>query len=203
MAITRKASVGWSRDVDDLREVMRRLCSPKEQADILERGVKAACEPILSAAKMFAQRSEQTGALRDSLTIKTVKYSNRGKATAVGLVGPDREYRVNGKKAGKLATLFAATKGQARRPANYAHLVEYGHRIAKGGTLTRKNGRGSKGTGTEGGFVPAKPFLRPAVITTRTQQHAAFEKAVGDALDRALRKHNKKAGTRVRYKKAA
>ncbi len=41
------------------------------------------------------------------------------------------------------------------------------------------------------------------MITTRPQQAAAFEKAVAAGLDRALKKHNKSAGIKVRYKRAA
>lgn len=226
MARSNKASVGWVRSVDDLRAALRAITSPEVQADILEQGVKAACGPILVAAKRFAKRSERTGALRDSLTIKTVKYKNSGKSVAMGLVGPDRKYRVNGRVVGKLGALFGAAKGSIRRPANYAHLVEFGHVIAHGGSLRGKHqlvllhtGRySSKGkefkrwvrgpqvvapTGRAGGFVPAKPFLRPAMITTRAEQSAAFEKAVASGLDRALRKLNRKAGISINYRSAA
>jgi hypothetical protein len=219
-----KPSVGWARSVDDLRAALRGIASKETQADILEAAVDAACQPILVAAKRLAFSSHDTGALRDSLTIKTVAYKNSGKA--VGLVGPDRKYRVKGKVVGKLGTLFGAIKGSVRRPANYAHLVEYGHMIARGGRLKPKYARELVGTGrftskgkelkrwrrgavvepakgTSAGFVQAKPFLRPAVFTTREAQSAAFEQAVSRGLDRELRKHNKAAGTRVRYKRAA
>lgn len=214
MPAPRKASAGWVRSVDDLRAALRGISSLEIQAKILSDGVKAACEPILVAAKRYAKRSERTGALRDSLTIKTVSYKNAGKAVAVGMVGPDRKYRAKGKIVSGLSALFAARSGNLRRPANYAHLVEYGHRIAKGGSLrakhelvsvvsTNANGkqvrRWRKGRvigeakGKENGFVPAKPFLRPAMITTRTQQSAAFERAVAAGLERELNKLNRAA----------
>lgn len=226
MPIPRKASVGWVRDMDDLRAALRGLASPETQATILESAVKAACQPILVAAKRYAKRSEDTGALRDSLTIKTVKYKTNGKAVAVGMVGPDRQYRAKGRVVKNLSALFAATKGDIRRPANYAHLVEFGHQIARGGSLRgkfelklvgigrftskgkelkrwRKGRQIEAAKGTAAGFVPPKPFLRPAVITTRGQQSAAFERAIAAGLDRELRKLNRKAGLRVRYKSAA
>lgn len=226
MAITKKASVGWVRDMNDLSAALRSIASPEVQAEILERGVKAACEPILVAAKRYAKRSEATGALRDSLTIKTVRYVNGGKAVAVGLVGPDRKYRSRGKVVKALGALFAAKRGDIRRPANYAHLVEFGHAIARGGSLRgkyelrlegigkfSKNGkelkRWKRGAmveapkGAVAGYVPAKPFLRPAMITTRAQQSAAFQAAVAAGLDSQLRKLNRKAGLRVRYRSAA
>lgn len=213
MAPYRKPSVGLARSFDDLRSVLRAI-SKDLAAEVLEEGVRAACQPILVAAKRYAKRSEATGALRDSLTIKTVAYEGSGKA--VGLVGPDRAYRVKGRKVGKLGALFGALRGDIRRPANYAHLVEYGHAIAKGGSLRpkynttlvgigqfsskgkelkrwKRTGISAPAKGTVGGHVPAKPFLRPAVVTTRSQQHAAFEGAVGKGLDRLLAKHSRRS----------
>lgn len=226
MPAPRKASLGWVRDSAALSAALRAISSPETQAEILEKAVKAACQPILVAAKRYAKRSEQTGALRDSLTIKTKSYVNDNRAVAVGMVGPDRKYRVRGKIAGALSVLFAAAKGNARRPADYAHLVEYGHRIAKGGNLRDKHeltlvrtGAYSKSgrevrrwrrgkiieaaKGTVAGHVPAKPFLRPALVTTRAQQSAAFEAVVAAAMDSQLRKFNRQAGVRVRYRTAA
>ena len=211
MPAPRKASVGWVRGSEDLLAALRGIRSVDAQERILLKAVRAACEPILIAAKRFAKRSEQTGALRDSLTIKIAAYRNGEKVTVVGLVGPDRQYRSRGKVVRALGALIAAAGGDLRRPANYAHLVEYGFRIAMGGSLRGKynltlvgTGRYSaKGkeikrwkrgalvqaaTGREGGFVPGKPFLRPAVITTRGQQAAAFERGVADGLARELAK---------------
>ena len=209
MARGRNTTVGWVRGIDDLRAALRGI--PQDIAtEVLEEGVRAACQPILEAARQFAERSEDTGALKASLTMKTKAYPNNGKA--VGLVGPDRAYFVAGRKVGPLGALH----GGARRPANYAHLVEYGHRIALGGSLRpqytlnlvetggySKNGkplkrwkRGSiktRATGRAGGMVAAKPFIRPAVITTRLEQHAAFEAAIAKGLDRRLRKYQRAA----------
>lgn len=145
--------------------------------DILEAGVKALCRPIEVAAKRFAKRSERTGALRASLTTKTVKYQ-RGQVV-VGLVGPDRAYYSGKKKVGLLGALLGADK-----PANYAHLVEHGHYAVmprKGQTRRRK-------TATVVSWVPAKPFMRPAALTTSAEQSAAFFKTVDEKIDRAFQK---------------
>lgn len=158
------------------------------QARTLASAVKEVCIPIEIAAKRFAKRSKRTGALSNSITHKIVVYPKTGKA--VGLVGPDRNYYIQGRrlsaKGGKLGALYGAD-----RPANYAHLVEYGHRIAKGGALTRLDGKGKKGKGTVGGFVPAKPFIRPAVITTHSQQAAGFYRGIERGFNAALQKYRR------------
>lgn len=159
---------------------------------ILADGVKLAVKPIEVAAKRFAKRSERTGALRASITSKVVAYKESGKA--VGMVGPDRKYYSKGKAVKNLGALFAKKRV---RPANYAHLIEWGHVIAKGGKtrpvyhlkLENTGGFSAKGrplkrwkragvkeeaTGKAGGWVHAKPFIRPAVATTLSEQGAAF-----------------------------
>lgn len=157
---------------------------------ILVQGVKAAIQPILTAAKRFAKRSEDTGALRESLTTKTKAYPNTGKA--VGLVGPDRAYYRKGKKTGKLGALYAN-----RRPANYAHLVEYGHAIVapKAGTSRRKKTavdiRDSSGASR---FVAPRPFIRPAVVTTHDQQAQEFYKGIASGFEKT-RRRMMRAGT--------
>lgn len=152
------------------------------RATVLEGGVKALCRPIEIAAKRFAKRSERTGALRESITTKTKAYKKDGKA--VGLVGPDKSYYRGGKKAGKLEALLGAD-----RPANYAHLIEYGHHAVapKKGTTLRKK------TATAITWVPAKPFLRPAATTTSAEQSSAFFEAIGAGIDRAFKRVSKSA----------
>jgi hypothetical protein len=169
----------------------------------LKQGVWRAVQPIKVAAKRFAKRSEDTGALRESITEKVVNYPQSGKC--VGLVGPDNDFYWRGSKAKPLAALY----GNARRPAKYAHLVEYGHLIAKGGSLKpqynlvltptgafSKNGkplkRWKRGTikapakGTASGFVRAKPFIRPAVITTQAEQSEQFFIGIKMGYERAV-----------------
>jgi bacteriophage HK97-gp10 putative tail-component len=77
----------------------------------------------------------------------------------------------------------------------YAHLVEYGHRLVRGGRVLRStsknvrrvNGvfvgpRGGRYTGRVIGFVQPKPFVRPAVESTLT----TMEQTVAHDVDRAL-----------------
>lgn len=57
--------------------------------------------------------------------------------------------------------------GPYRGGANHAHLVEFGHQLVKKGANI--------------GFVPAKPFLRPAALSTKSQQQAAIVKRLREA----------------------
>lgn len=163
--------------VEELTGALRAL-SEAMRAEILGEGVKGAIKPILVAAKRFAKRSEDTGALRESLTTKVVVYKQNGKA--VGLVGPDRHYYKKGKRVkGKLGKLFTD-----RRPANYAHLVEYGHHAVK----PRKGTTRRRKTAATVSFVPAKPFIRPAVMTTTSEQAAGFAEGIRKHYARTVRR---------------
>lgn len=145
---------------------------------ILEDGVKGVVGVMLPVAKVHAKASERTGALQASLTTKTINYPAAGKV--FGAMGPARgRYvglrgagRIAARRAGPLLALAAAAEGALGQPSKYAHLVERGHIAA--------NGR----------LVPAKPFIRPAVVGTTAAQGAAFFDGVAKGYDRALRKLN-------------
>lgn len=165
--------------VQNLTRALEAL-SEDVRAEVLGVAVKKAIEPIKIAAKRFAKRSERTGALRASITTKVVVYKQNGKA--VGLVGPDRAYYSRGKKVKKLGLLHADA-----RPANYAHLVEYGHHAV----APRKGSSIRKKTASVTGWVAAKPFIRPAVMTTLVQQHTAFAKGIEAGIEKTLRKYER------------
>lgn len=170
--------------ITQLTEVLHMV--PMDMAgEILGRAVAEAIKPIEIAAKRFARRSEETGALRESITHKVKVYPQTGKA--VGLVGPDRAYYSRGKKLKGALSVLAA--GNRRKPANYAHLVEYGH-VA---VAPRKGTTRRKRTATDVGFVPAKPFIRPAVLTTTAQQLEGFTRGIEIGLNESIRKHTKSA----------
>lgn len=153
--------------------------------EVLVSATKSACTPILKAAKRYAKRSEDTGALIASLTMKVVGYPS-GKA--VGLVGPGRDFYSKGRKASKLTRLLK----QVRRPSQYAHLIEYGHASVsptKGTSLRKKTAKLSK---TQ--WVPAKPFIRPAVMTTSSEQADGFFNGLKSGYEKSVQKRVK-AGT--------
>jgi len=157
--------------------------SDEVRAFVLQEGLTEAAQPVLVAAKRFAKRSERTGALRESLTVKVKNYPADGKAVA--LVGADKNYYRKGKKVSKIS---ASVLG-ADRPSNYAHLVEFGHHAVapkKGKTIRKK-------TATVTGWVPPKPFLRPALMTTQSEQAAGFFKGIERGFTKAVTKATKNA----------
>jgi hypothetical protein len=162
-----------------------RAISDGMRSEVLEAGVRAASRPILIAMKTYAKRSEDTGALRASLTIKTVNYKANGKV--VGMIGPDKAYFHGKKKATGLARALLKTS----RPAWYAHLVEQGHKVVapKKGTSIRKGTAQPAKSGKT--WVPAKPFIRPAVLTTHSQQSSAFYEGIKKGYDKILSRHTK------------
>lgn len=95
--------------------------------------MEQAMQPVVDAARSFAPVGK-TGALRRSIGFLIRKYRNG--AVVFGVIGPRRGFGVPD----------ASTKTGVTEPANYAHLVEYGHAVA----------------GDAAGWVEAHPFLRPA-----------------------------------------
>jgi HK97 gp10 family phage protein len=86
------------------------------------------------------------GALKGSIRVSVRKYKN---GIVIALIGP---------------------KGY---PSRVAHLVEYGHRLVKGGK-SRVGPKGAVGEGKEIGDVPEHPFLRPAYEATAQRVLEAF-----------------------------
>ena len=122
--------------------------------------------PVVNAAK--ARAPVESGDLKRSLgfTIKRYKKSK----ILLGIVGPLRGYGTGG-----------------REPANYAHLIEYGHRIARGGKLDRTDGRRVRrglfeARGTDVGFVPPRPFMRPAWDETKRQCLETLARIFGEKM---------------------
>lgn len=186
-----------------------RNLSDDMQKRTLAAGVKDLLKPILTAAKKFAHRSRDTGALEASLVSKVVNYPRTKRA--VGLVGPDRKYYSAGRRI--KSALGRIAGGEQRRPAKYAHLVEYGHvtRQKKDGvkrtysySAKQKTALARAGEAANTGaqrvsmaFVPAKPFIRPAVTTTTQQQAQGFYKGIARGFAAAVKKEVS-AGRHVR-----
>lgn len=160
--------------------------------------LEKAAGPIERAAKRLA--AKDTGALRASITHTLRQYPKK----TVVIIGPDRGYYEGGKRAGK---------GQARagmdRPSNYAHLIEFGHltRNAKANATAKKfvahtakeiaaanaAGRSLPSAGRRTvDFVPARPFLRPAVLQGEAAAAQAFEQGMAKGLEREIKKLNRK-----------
>lgn len=106
--------------------------------DVAMDAMTQAVEPLVAAARALVPVGE-TGGLKASLGFAVRQYKN-GRVT-FGVIGARRGFGVDnpGSKSGRT------------EPANYAHLVEYGHAI----------------DGDAVGWVDAKPFLRPAWGATK------------------------------------
>ena len=122
--------------------------------------------PVVDAAK--ARAPVESGDLRNSIGF-TIKRYTKSKIL-LGLVGPLRGYGTGG-----------------REPANYAHNVEYGHRIAQGGKLDRVDGRKVQrgvfeSAGTLAGYVAPRPFLRPAWDETKQHTLATLARVFGEKM---------------------
>lgn len=147
-----------------------------------------ACTPIVRSAKQLSRRpmtasGRRYGGLSKSLGKVVRKYHATQKILAV--IGPLRgkAYQREGKK---------------EVPANIAHLVEFGHRVASGGTLAGKSGSkrrayksrrtGIAGGGRQTGFVVGQPFLRPAFDSQRAAAQATLERELRAGIEKAASK---------------
>lgn len=125
-----------------LSALLRRV--PKEmEAKVLPKVVGAGGRVLRDLARAGAPRDE--GDLARSIESVVRGYGER----ALAVVGPDAGYR----RAGK-------------RPAKYAHLVEFGHVVVGRGGSQRERGRAGQMGPVPGyaGFVAARPFMRPAAL---------------------------------------
>lgn len=149
---------------------------------------------VLARARTLAPPGE-TGLLRKSLTKKVKTYRQSG--IVVGMVGPQTGTaagrRVAGKRVRKLTAFGRRAQALGVQPARYAHLVELGHRLVKGGRLPRARlgrvaaalSRGAAGGGRVIGHVEAHPFLGPAWRATRGQAVEVIARRIAAELEKA------------------
>lgn len=177
MKITSKIQIDG---MDDLFARLRNL-RQSIQNKHMRRAVTKSARVV--AAAVSARAPVESGALKKSIGYR-VYTMKTGKGVGA-VIGPKRDFKV---QVGQAATrtravrlrilskkqLAAGATGAARCPAKYAHLVEFGHRVAVGGTLSRRVGwrrrqiaakskrTDLRGKGRHAGNVAARPFLRPA-----------------------------------------
>jgi HK97 gp10 family phage protein len=126
----------------------------------VRRALTAGSKVLVRAASSGAPK--QTGTLAKAM-IGKIKAYRRG-AYLLAIIGAKSRKYANG-----------------RNPANYSHLVEFGHRIAVGGALARlkkpKKPRVTRvATGTHKGDVPGNPFMRRAAQAgMRTSEAIIFQ----------------------------
>jgi HK97 gp10 family phage protein len=125
----------------------------------------------------------RTGTLKKSLRAKVKTYVRRG--TVMAIIGPSRSASAQAD--------FGDGKGiQTLRPAKYSHLVEFG-------TAT-KGVRYNPGAVQEPGNPP-KPFLRPALESTKDAARATFAAEIGPAIQQEaakIRRASMRAASRNR-----
>lgn len=147
----------------NFREMRKALgdLPPSVEARVMSDAVKVAAKPIVAAVKARAPR--KTGALRKSITAVVKRYPKAGKVMAI--IGPDRGYYGGGKR---------LKKGDSRqgkdRPANYAHLVEFGHKTRGGGS------------------VPARSFLRSGVALGTPEAERTLSRGVQVGMERETKR---------------
>lgn len=165
----------------EMRDMLAGLPASVESR-VMGDAVGIAARPIVSAAK--AKAPVRSGALRRSIVAVVKRYPKAGKIMA--LIGPDKSYYGNGRrlKAG-------ADRRGSNRPANYAHLVEFGHHSAagSGAKLAATKGKSiRKGTLAAASFVRAQPFLRPAVLTAGPQAERDLAGGVEKGMEREVKR---------------
>ncbi len=175
--------------LDGLEEVQRVLRTlPQELQDkVMRTALTRAAKPAVDAAKMFASRSVRTGALRESIGA-VVKKGRRG-GSVYAIVGPLRGYYKEGKALAK-----DASRRGADQPANYAHLVEYGHIAVapKKGTSLRKKTATAPSNGKR--FVAPKPFLRPALLASTDRIVETMAQGVAEGIEKQRQRLVKNPG---------
>lgn len=140
----------------------------RTQANVIVVAVGEAAKPLVRLAK--ANVIVRTGALKRSIIHVVRRYPRSGKVLAI--IGPDAHFYRAGKR---------VRRGDFRgadKPSKYAHLVEFGYHVRKG--LKNKNSKTV--------WVPAKSFLRVAVMQGGDVAAVAFERGVVKGLDREISK---------------
>jgi HK97 gp10 family phage protein len=150
----------------------------KIKKDVAFAAMVAAVQPTVLAARALAPVGE-TGELRKSIGFVVRQY-RRGDIT-YGIIGARRG--------------FGTDKTD---PAKYAHLVEFGHAVAVGGKLFRGFNpfKNVKATGVLAGFVPPRPFLRPAFEATKAEVLATLSRLLGQGIEAAASKQSARIAKR-------
>lgn len=176
---------------DDLAKALKAL-GPAVFRRVARAANAKAMRPVVQRAKALVVK--ESGLLRRSIGVKTKLYPKKlVVATVVGARSNVREEVVD-----------PVTKQKRRKiPSKYAHLVEYGHRVARKGTTLLRAGETIRAgrrrarlekrkLGKSIGFVPAKPFMRPAFDGQVPQMTATLRKEYAAAIEREHAKSIKK-----------
>lgn len=165
---------------------------------------KGANDAVVKGARVVANKAKslapkETGALKKSIS-QVLRNRNSKIKDPYSVIGPRKG-------------VFGQDSSGKKYPANYAHLVEFGHHIVQIGTgtlydngslnrqtkrKTHKSKIGLTGQGVATQFILGRPFLRPAFETTKTVVQTVMAAALGTYQQRAgaaaVRKYLKAKG---------
>lgn len=161
-------NVQW-KGMDDLRKALDKL--PPELAKTAEKAaLRDAMKPVAAAAKANAGSSKDSGLLQESIGITVRKVrSGRMRGEHTARVGPrgGRGRRIT--RIIKSVNADGSVELRYRReyadPTKYAHLVELGT-----------------------AHSPARPFLRPAILSNQSKIPGLLAKGYSRGFERAVRR---------------
>lgn len=145
------------------------------RAHILTEGVKAGAQPIKIAAKRYARRSRDTGALEASIDAIQKNYPRN--STAVAVIGPTKDRFIGKRKLGR-----NESKAGSEQPSRRAHLIEFGHHTRKDGPSTAKRKTQKMQ------FVTPQPFMRPALLTTQPEVARRTAEGIAKGIEKTRRR---------------
>lgn len=139
-----------------------RELSDAVQGRIIRRALNAAADPVKARAIEGARRVEDSGLLGDSIRLHMETVKKEGR------------FRAHIRPAGRLVVVEQTgpdgVKRQKRtRASRYAHAVEFGTK-----------------------HVTPRPFMRPAVESTKAQTEAAFAASIADGVAKQIKKTTKR-----------
>lgn len=160
----------------DIKDLLRKLdkLSARMRGTILRKAITKAGQVVHKAEK--ATVATDTSLLKKSLGTKVKIYRSGG--VAVVMIGPRTGFTTSGrgKNKRKVQTKLGAQFDAAgRKPTHYAHLVEKGTKV-----------RISKKTDKSSGRMPAKPFVKPALLRSRAAVQHALQSTIAAELAKRL-----------------
>lgn len=155
------------RGADDVIRALEKV-SEKLSGDRLEAIAAKATKPMLDEVRRSARSVGDSGALANSIIVKHVQYE--GGRLVYTIIGPDVEYIQMVTRTSVLPNGTTIQRQEKARPANYAHLVEFG---------TEAHSLSGKQNAGQHPGARAKPFMRPAFDTMESTVIDRFGKEIG------------------------
>lgn len=169
-SVSLEISEQWFHKVDAQLQAMGNIGESKLIRRGVEDSLKAGNRRVYQVLPRPGYPGDKPGfvALRDTLEV-VVKAYGRGEHSSGMLVG---------------------VAGYRWLGGQHGHIVEHGHRIARGGTLSRTSGgstpisrvTGGRGQGSVAGFVEGRKWLEKGFEQTRQERGEILENAINRAI---------------------